>query len=84
MFQKKPPPSKKRSAWYNAFYPSYKSRHEEFKKIFGDLAGERLIVGEERNIFVWRQRILFTANLNLTNCSSQKFQPNLVFLANLR
>ena len=37
----------KKTSWYNALYPSYKSRSEDFKKIFNSLPpGERLIVGE--------------------------------------
>ena len=37
----------KKTSWYNALYPSYKSRTEDFKKIFNNLPpGERLIVGE--------------------------------------
>jgi len=36
---------RKKSPWYNALYPTYKSRSEDFKKIFTKLPeGERLIV----------------------------------------
>ena len=43
---------RKKSPWYNALYPSYKSRSEDFKKIFTKLPeGERLIVGEFDNAF---------------------------------
>ena len=43
---------RKKSPWYNALYPSYKSRSEDFKKIFTKLPeGERLIVGEFDNEF---------------------------------
>jgi len=35
----------KKTSWYNALYPSYKSRSEDFKKTFSNLpSGERLIV----------------------------------------
>ena len=37
----------KKTSWYNALYPSYKSRTEDFKKIFSTLpSNERLIVGK--------------------------------------
>lgn len=37
--------SKKKSAWYSALYPTYKSRSEEFKKTFKDMPDdERLVV----------------------------------------
>ena len=37
----------KKTSWYNAVYPSYKSRTEDFKKIFTTLpSNERLIAGE--------------------------------------
>jgi hypothetical protein len=37
----------KKKAWYNVLYPSYKSRSEDFKKLFKDVPDdERLIVGE--------------------------------------
>ncbi len=29
--------------WYNPFYPNYKSRAEDFKKIFAELTEERLV-----------------------------------------
>lgn len=36
---------KKKSSWFNSLYPTYKSRSEDFKKLFGDVPGdERLIV----------------------------------------
>lgn len=38
---------KKKSAWYNVLYPTYKSRSEDFKRLFKDVPDdERLIVGE--------------------------------------
>lgn len=37
----------KKKAWYSVLYPSYKSRSEDFKKLFKDVPDdERLIVGE--------------------------------------
>lgn len=40
----------KKKAWYSVLYPSYKSRTEDFKKLFkGVPDDERLVVGE--NIF---------------------------------
>ncbi len=37
----------KKTSWYNSLYPSYKSRSEDFKKIFATLpSSERLIAGE--------------------------------------
>lgn len=42
---KKDPRTKKMSSWFNSFYPTYKSRSEDFKKLFGDVpADERLVV----------------------------------------
>lgn len=36
----------KRKAWYNVIYPSYKSRSEQFKKLFKEVPDDqRLIVG---------------------------------------
>jgi hypothetical protein len=38
--------TKKKSSWYNVLYPTYKSRSEDFKRIFKDVPPEeRLIVG---------------------------------------
>lgn len=38
--------SKKKSSWYNVLYPTYKSRSEDFKRIFKDVPDdERLVVG---------------------------------------
>lgn len=36
----------KKKAWYNVIYPSYKSRSEDFKKLFHVPDDERLVVGE--------------------------------------
>ncbi|XP_070158400.1 protein Aster-B isoform X2 [Polyergus mexicanus] len=37
--------SKKKSSWYNVLYPTYKSRSEDFKRIFKDVPDdERLVV----------------------------------------
>ncbi|XP_049820316.1 protein Aster-B-like isoform X2 [Aethina tumida] len=37
--------SKKKSSWFNSFYPTYKSRSEDFKRIFKDVPDdERLVV----------------------------------------
>jgi hypothetical protein len=39
--------TKKKSSWYNVLYPTYKSRSEDFKRIFKDVPpDERLIVGK--------------------------------------
>lgn len=39
---------KKKSSWYNVLYPTYKSRSEDFKRIFKDVPDdERLVVGEK-------------------------------------
>ena len=36
---------KKKSSWYNVLYPTYKSRSEDFKRIFKDVPDdERLVV----------------------------------------
>ena len=41
-------PGKKKS-WYNALYPTYKSRADDFKKIFSALPQEeKLIVGRHK------------------------------------
>lgn len=38
--------TKKKSSWYNVLYPTYKSRSEDFKRIFKDVPqDERLVVG---------------------------------------
>lgn len=40
-------PRTKKKSWYNALYPTYKSRAEDFKRIFKDIPDdERLIVGQ--------------------------------------
>lgn len=36
----------KKKAWYNVIYPSYKSRTEDFKKLFNLPEDERLLVGK--------------------------------------
>lgn len=36
----------KKKAWYNVIYPSYKSRSEDFKKLFDIPEDERLLVGK--------------------------------------
>lgn len=37
---------KKKSSWFNSLYPTYKSRSEDFKRIFKDVPDEeRLVVG---------------------------------------
>jgi hypothetical protein len=36
----------KKKSWYNALYPTYKSKSDDFKRLFKDLPDdERLIVG---------------------------------------
>ncbi|KRT80928.1 hypothetical protein AMK59_6192, partial [Oryctes borbonicus] len=43
--RKDPVRTKKKSAWYNVLYPTYKSRSEDYKKIFKDVPDdERLVV----------------------------------------
>lgn len=39
---------KKKTPWYSALYPTYKSRSEDFKRIFKNVIPpeERLIVGQ--------------------------------------
>lgn len=42
------PNQAKKKSWYSVFYPSYKSRSADFKKLFKDVPDEeRLLVGEE-------------------------------------
>lgn len=41
----KPAERAKKKAWYSAIYPSYKSRTEDFKKLF-NVSDEQLVVGE--------------------------------------
>lgn len=36
--------SKKKSSWYNLLYPTYKSRSEDFKRIFKDIPNEERLV----------------------------------------
>jgi hypothetical protein len=36
----------KKKAWYNVIYPSYKSRSDDFKKLFSIPEDERLLVGK--------------------------------------
>nr|CAD7429398.1 unnamed protein product [Timema monikensis] len=38
--------SKKKSSWYNALYPTYKSRSEDFRRIFKDVPPEERLVVE--------------------------------------
>lgn len=41
----------KKKAWYSVLYPSYKSRAEDFKKLFKDVPDdERLVVGESLSV----------------------------------
>lgn len=42
----KPAERAKKKAWYSAIYPSYKSRSEDFKKLFNVQKDEQLVVGE--------------------------------------
>lgn len=43
----KVPNQAKKKSWYSVFYPSYKSRSADFKKLFKDVPDEeRLLVGE--------------------------------------
>lgn len=45
----KVPTQAKKKSWYSVFYPSYKSRSADFKKLFKDVPDEeRLLVGETR------------------------------------
>lgn len=38
---------KKKAPWYSALYPTYKSRSDDFKRIFKDIpTDERLVVGK--------------------------------------
>lgn len=38
--------TKKKSSWFNSLYPTYKSRSEDFKRIFKEVPDEeRLVVG---------------------------------------
>lgn len=45
----------KKKAWYNVLYPSYKSRTEDFKKLFNLPEDERLIVGKYINLLLLHQ-----------------------------
>lgn len=47
----------KKKAWYNVIYPTYKSRSEDFKKLFSVPDDERLVVGES-NAHVYPIRTL--------------------------
>lgn len=54
----KVPNQAKKKSWYSVFYPSYKSRSADFKKLFKDVPDdERLLVGEtdkrERDAFLF-------------------------------
>lgn len=43
--EKKDTRTKKKSSWFNSFYPTYKSRSEDFKRLFKDVPDdERLVV----------------------------------------
>lgn len=49
------PNQAKKKSWYSVFYPSYKSRSADFKKLFKDVPDEeRLLVGEKGEIIVSR------------------------------
>lgn len=48
------PNQAKKKSWYSVFYPSYKSRSADFKKLFKDVPDEeRLLVGEKGEIIVY-------------------------------
>lgn len=57
---------KKKIPWYSALYPTYKSRSEDFKRIFKDVIPpeERLIVGKffhyfYIHIFLFRCKLFY-------------------------
>lgn len=55
--------SKKKSSWYNVLYPTYKSRSEDFKRIFKDVPDdERLVVGKccLKNVDFYTKYIIYT------------------------
>lgn len=49
--------TKKKSSWYNALYPTYKSKSEDFKRIFKDVPDdERLVVGKFNTPFYFKYK----------------------------
>ena len=55
----------KKKAWYSVLYPSYKSRAEDFKKLFKDVPDdERLVVGESLSIVNKTKFIIRTQKSN--------------------
>ncbi|KAG5865343.1 hypothetical protein JTB14_014369 [Gonioctena quinquepunctata] len=65
---------KKKTSWFNPFYPSYKSRSEDFKKLFKDIPDdERLVVDyscalqkeilQHGRLYVTQNFICFYANI---------------------
>ncbi|XP_074033206.1 GRAM domain containing 1B isoform X2 [Leptinotarsa decemlineata] len=65
---------KKKSSWFNPFYPSYKSRSEDFKKLFKDVPDdERLVVDyscalqkeilQHGRLYVTQNFVCFYANI---------------------
>lgn len=45
---------KKKSSWLNVLYPTYKSRSEDFKRLFKDVPDdERLVVGKLNTFFYY-------------------------------
>lgn len=50
----------KRKSWYNAIYPSYKSRSQTFKKLFSDVpSNERLIAGGQYFFFFFGASLFY-------------------------
>lgn len=63
--------SKKKPAWYFALMPTYKSRSEDFKRIFKDVPDdERLVVGKK---IAKMYRKMLTANKKNLTFSIDKF-----------
>lgn len=66
--------SKKKSSWYNVLYPTYKSRSEDFKRIFKDVPDdERLVVGK----YYFKIALPF-----IQKCIMQHFIPCEILLSN--
>lgn len=69
----------KKKAWYNVIYPSYKSRSEDYKKLFNVPDDERLVVGESDEISKSKIERIMCDKIQLI-CVCVLVQPRCVFL----
>ncbi|KAJ8890418.1 hypothetical protein PR048_009926 [Dryococelus australis] len=71
---------KKKSSWYNALYPTYKSRSEDFRRIFKDVPPEeRLVVGK----FLQYSQFHVPMVLVLSYCTCATLRSSVIYAGTL-